>query len=307
MIVAPLTVFLRLTLFVTQVSAFSTTSSGNNDAPDVQPRQFVELTKPFDDNRSAIVSDRLPASFIHNWPTWVLEEGGTLVRIPDQESDDGFVAPSSIDELWQPVDLKRPQMKLALGFHVRSGVIRHVMPALDVSYDGSHRNRGMCSVPRAHTWMDFSTMFSDDWEHFEMQLSSRKQAEGEKWETLAFSTVDALGKAVERATMCLAESAPDEMGEGSHILHVVLEDSKVVETPKSSHDLRVTLTEDAFADDSGEGGKAGILQVAVAATMAGSDSQYLPEVYKSLYNDETLRNPRFAKFKERKEEIQEEK
>jgi hypothetical protein len=265
----------------------------------VEPRQFVALTKPFDNDRNSL-ADRLPASFIRNWPTWVLEENGNLVRIPDEENEDGFVTPSSIDELWLPIDLKRPQMKLALGFHVRGGVIRHVMPAVDVSYDGEHRNRGMCSVPRAHTWMDFSTMFSDDWDHFKMSLSSRKQGDDGGWEKLASSPKESLVKAVERAIVCLAENAPDEMGERSHILHVVLDDADLVETPMSSHDLRVTLIEEALDYDD-TGSEAGLLQVTVAATMAGSDSEFLPEAYKALYNDERLRNPRFAKFKERKE------
>ncbi|KAG7348315.1 hypothetical protein IV203_017020 [Nitzschia inconspicua] len=292
--------FFQSVILVTLAAAFSTTPGAGNGIgiDNVKPRQFIELTNPFDTNQNTII-DRLPASFIRTWPTWVLEEDGELVRIPDEETEDGFLTPSSIDELWQPVDLKRPQMKLALGFHVRSGVIRHVMPALDVSFDGSHRNRGMCSVPRAHKWMDFSSMFSDDWERFKMRLSSRKQGEREQWESLSTSKEDSLVKAVERATICLAEAAPVEMGEGSHILHVILKDADSVEAPMSSHDLRVTLI--AELDDNDEGNEAGVLQVAVAATMAGSDSQYLPEAYKPLYNDETLRNPRFNEFMERKQ------
>jgi hypothetical protein len=284
--------------FYTLVTALSTSPGMGDEARRKcgMPRQFVELTN------GESLSDRLPASFIRNWPTWVLEENGNLVRIPDEEDNGGFVSPSSIDELWQPIDLKRPQMKLALGFHVRSGVIRHVMPAVDVSYDGSHRNRGMCSVPRAHTWMDFSTLFSNDFEDFQMMLSSRKQGEEDedKWEKLTCSTESSLGKAVERATFCLAESAPNELGEGSHILHVVLEDSVAVETPMTSHDLRVTLTDETFEGDGSEGVELGVLEVAVAATMAGSESQYLPDAYQPLYSDEKLRNPRFARFKERR-------
>lgn len=300
---------LILSLLVTLSAAFSTTPGSSIDGTgqdaSVEPRQFVELTKPFDNNRIGAVKDRLPASFIQSWPTWILEEDGTLVRIPDEDSGnegEGFVTPFSIDELWQPVDLIRPHMKLALGFHVRSGVIRHVMPAVDMSYDGRHRNRGMCSVPRAHTWMDFSTMFSDDWDHFRMILSARKQGEEGSWEMLTTSEENALVQAVERATVCLAESAPDELGEGSHIIHVILENSDLVESPMSSYDLQVVLIENALDDEQqGEGEEAGLLQVAVAATMAGSESQYLPDAYKPLYSNQALRNPRFVQFKERKE------
>jgi hypothetical protein len=290
-------IFPQFALFCTLATSFSPSPVGEEARRECEKaRQFVEITN------GGSIRDRLPASFIRNWPTWVLEENGNLIRIPDEENDAGFVSPSSVDELWQPVDLKRPQMKLALGFHVRSGVIRHIMPAVDVSYDGSYRNRGMCSVPRAHTWMDFSKLFLGDWEHFQMQISSRKQGKEKKWEKLASSTKTSLGKAVERATVCLAESAPGKMGEGSHILHVVLEDSLALETPLTCHDLRVTLTDDTFEADDSEGVELGVLEVAVAATMAGSESQYLPDAYLPLYSDETLRNPRFSIFKERKED-----
>eukprot|EP00529_Nitzschia_sp_RCC80_P031566 CAMPEP_0113519710 /NCGR_PEP_ID=MMETSP0014_2-20120614/43681_1 /TAXON_ID=2857 /ORGANISM="Nitzschia sp." /LENGTH=369 /DNA_ID=CAMNT_0000417479 /DNA_START=129 /DNA_END=1235 /DNA_ORIENTATION=+ /assembly_acc=CAM_ASM_000159 len=150
------------------------------------------------------VGSKLPASFITSWSTFVLETDGTWNKIPDATSTvsstisgeldnskssiearieeqfpTGHVNPSSIDELWSPIDLKRPQMRLALAAHVRQGVIRHIMPAVDVGYlsssnsnsnsndDGdnnsgtksssvvTYRNRGMCSVPRSHTWMEF--------------------------------------------------------------------------------------------------------------------------------------------------------
>ena len=147
---------------------------GGNVDTTIQQRSFVELTKPHDNT-----SDRLPASFVSDWPTWVLEDDGTVVRIPDQQSDkEGFVTPTSIDELWLPIDLKKPDMKLALGLHIRSGIIRHVMPAVDISYDGQYRNRGMNSVPRAHRWMDFSSMgLINEWDRFNLKVLSRKRGE----------------------------------------------------------------------------------------------------------------------------------
>jgi hypothetical protein len=94
------------------------------------------------------------------------------------------------------------------------------------------------------------------------------------------------------------------MENGSHIIHVVLENSDAVESPSSGHDLKVTLSEDS-PDLIEEERQIGILQVAISTTMSGSDSEYLPKVYEPLYTDETLRNPLYARYKERQEEKKE--
>ena len=112
-----------------------------------------------------------------------------------------------------------------------------------------------------------------------------------------------MAKAVEKITMALAD-APDDMESGSHIVHVVLDNSDAVETPSSTHDLKVTLSEDS-PDLTEDERQTGALQVAISTTMSGSDSEYLPEVYKPLYSDESLRNPLYAKYKERQEEKKE--
>jgi hypothetical protein len=146
----------------------------------------------------------------------------------------------------------------------------------------------------------------NEWDRFNLKALSRKRGKSDNiddWEELASSSSGkAISDAIEKAQMFLIESAPDEFGEGSHILHVVIDDDNVLETPKSSHDLRVTLmdehSEKCDTDTEGDG----ILEVAVSMTMSGSDSQYLPDVYKPLYNDESLKNPMYAKFKERKDE-----
>jgi hypothetical protein len=74
-------------------------------------RQFIELSNPI----GSATEQKLPASFVKNWPTWILDTDGNLSKIPDNE---GFVPPASIDELWQPIDLKLPDARLAIGLHV---------------------------------------------------------------------------------------------------------------------------------------------------------------------------------------------
>ena len=180
-------------------------------------------------------------------------------------------------------------------FSSRDGMIRHVMPAVDLSFhNGQHRNRGMCSVPRAHSWIDFSLSL-DEWENYKIIVSSKERQE-ETWKQITKSTEGAISGAIERAMICLSSNAPDELGSGSHIVNVVMESSSV-ECPKN--ELRVLMDDDDFVDN--EEAASGVLQVVISPTMAGSESEYLPEAYKPLYNDESLRNPLFAKFKQRKE------
>jgi hypothetical protein len=79
--------------------------------PEIEARQFIQLTNPINTS----IQQSIPVSFVKDWPTWILDEDGILSKIPD---DDGFVPPTSVDEVWHPIDLKRPGLKLALGLHV---------------------------------------------------------------------------------------------------------------------------------------------------------------------------------------------
>mmetsp|Transcript_19677 Transcript_19677/g.48369 ORF Transcript_19677/g.48369 Transcript_19677/m.48369 type:complete len:314 (-) Transcript_19677:16-957(-) len=262
-------------------------------APDVLNRQFIQLTNPINAN----VKQSLPVSFIQDWPTWVLDEEGGLSRIPDS---DGFVQPTSVDEIWHPVDLKRPVVKLAMGLHVREGTIRHVMPAIDLSYEGgAHRNRGMCSVPRAHSWIGFSLSL-DEWENYNIVLSAKDRKENKTWENLKVSPKGEISRAIERAIMCLSEDAPDEIGTGSHIIHVILNgEGKVknhLECPR--HALRVTMDDEEELSSAAEEAS-GVLDVVVSSTIAGSESEYLPDAYRPLFDDTALQNPLYTKYKQR--------
>lgn len=191
----------------------------------------------------------------------------------------------------------------------RLGQIRHVLPAVDLTLGrnhdnthGAHRNRGLCSVPRAHAWIDFTTSL-DEWKQYRMCVASKK-INDDDWTELATSTGTQIGDALERALHCLAQTPPDELGEGSHIVHVLLlkdsdsnddndDDTVVVECPTTGTELRVTL-EQRFEDSS-----PGILQVAVSASMAGSESEFLPDAYKPLFQDGTLRREGYTEYKER--------
>lgn len=301
----------------TAFSAVGNNSSGGpasnglddpSSEPEVMSRNFIEITNL---NRK----ESIPASFIERWPNWILETDGTLSRIPDETTGDGvgFVTPTSIDQLYQPIDLKRPNMKLALGIHIRSGQIRHIMPSLDIYYsEGMHRNRGLCSVPLAYNWVDFGSINSmGDNNRYELRISTKKRVDGreeevgEGWNQMFSLPGNVMTAAIERTIVCLAEADSDDLGSGSHIIHVALDEATAFEIPKTRNDLQATLVE--IGDDGEEDVDVGILEVAIVATMSGSESEYLPDAYKPLFADESLRNPLYAKFQKRKEKREEDK
>lgn len=250
----------------------------------VTPRPFIEFTNPLSQR-----GDSLPASFVSNWPTWVLDLDGGWHKIPDSG---GFVPPTSVEELWQPLDLKQPTCRLALGLHVRDGTIRHVLPAVDLTLDDGHRNRGMCSVPRAHQWMDFGAAMAGGLDVVSLELQSREAGEDDDnpWETLA--EIESVEDYVNSAIEALADDPPEELGDGSSVIHILCDSTKAP-CPQWGSEMRVLLQEDGFT--------VGSLQVLIEKTAPGSESEYLPEAYKPLYEDESLRRETYMETKKRME------
>lgn len=249
-----------------------------------QARQFIELINQ---------ADKLPASFVADWPTFVLDPSSETLdfcKIPDAN---GFVVPTSLDELWQPQDLKQPQCLVTLGFHIRNGEFRHVFPAIDLSYNGGkHRNRGLNTVPRAHQWSDFGSlvvMSDGGLDECSLSLAVRRDQE-EEWKTLVI--VDSITSLVDYAIQALAiTDLPKELGNGSCILHVVCPHDNAVTCPMPGNELQALLLKDRDV--------VGTLQVAIEKTAAGSESEYLPEAYKPLFLDESLQRPAYFEAKRR--------
>ena len=119
-----------------------------------------------------------------------------------------------------------------------------------------------------------------------------------------FIPSEVIEKVIERVIVCLSEVEPDDLGSGYHIIHVALDDSKVLEMPKPKNVLQVTLVE--IGDEGKEDADVGILEVDIVTTMSGSESEFFPDAYKPLYADESLRNPLYATFKNRKEKREQE-
>jgi hypothetical protein len=252
---------------------------------------------------------QLPAAWTESWPTWLVESDAKFSLIPQDETT-GHVNPISYDSLYLPLDLKAPKCRPCLGIHVRDGTIRHILPAVDTALESTkdhiiYRNRGMCSVPRAHTWMEFT--LAEDLSQYSLYLERRRKNDGDEeeqnWELLQSSSKHAVSKAMKQAIHSLAESPPSELGEGSHILHVVLDDQEDWFDDgndwTTGQELRVSLVNNM---DDPENQPSGLLEVLLMATMAGSESEYLPEAYQPLFNDPSLRRKSYKEFQERHKE-----
>lgn len=171
-----------------------------------------------------------------------------------------------------------------------------------------HRNRGICTAPRAHTWIDFTQLSLDEWDKYTISLAQKKTGD-DSWTALsATSSPSSISGAIERGMLCLAD-APDALGEGSHIVNVLFsstnneETTGMVECPGVGHAMRVTMDDNVIFNIAGpENDAQGVLQVAISSSMAGSESEFLPEVYKELFQDESLKNPLYVRFKKRQEE-----
>jgi len=317
------------------VSSLSTPPSGSSSTAPITRRPFVEIS-------SVIGSgDRLPASIVTQWPTWVLSVTDNdddepppheWSKIPDES--DGFVNPKSLEELWLPLDLVYPVGRLALGLHVRNGVCRHVFPALDLTLDdGSnkenhspqpqqqerHRNRGLCSLPVAYQWQEFSAFVmaagamglddnnnNRDEDSCRLVLQTRPPDPGKPWETLL--QMDRVEDLVARAMEALAQEPPSALGEGSHLVHVVSAGGAgtTVQCPKPGQELRVRLLthqqeiDDDDDDDDDESSTATTeLRVQIESTAAGSASDYLLDCYRPLFEDPALRRPAYREAQQR--------
>ena len=96
-----------------RAEAFSANPLDTGIIGDLPPnKQFIQIANLLSPQADP---QQLPVSIVENWSTWVLDRSGVWSKIPDS---DGFVSPTSVDTLFQPVDLKPPQFQLALGFHV---------------------------------------------------------------------------------------------------------------------------------------------------------------------------------------------
>lgn len=118
----------------------------------------------------------LPAAHCTSWPVWTCELNaldGQILEQVDNDSEDGWVNPTSFDSLFYPSDLPLPLARPAIGVVMANGSPRYLMPSVVLTLETPSkmwRNRGLCSIPRANAWIDMFSAFASPIER--LRLSS---------------------------------------------------------------------------------------------------------------------------------------
>lgn len=101
----------------------------------------------------------LPINMAKSFNTYTYnEQTMNLEKVENDLSDEtGWCNPTSFTELYLPKDLPIPKCVPSLGIAVIQGVPRYIMPSIILSLETPERiwrNRGLNSLPRAHSWID---------------------------------------------------------------------------------------------------------------------------------------------------------
>jgi len=254
----------------------------------------------------------LPMSMVDHFPVWLYQDSELhQIYNNDDPPQGGWVDPISWGELWLPEDLPLPVMRPAVAAIVRDGVVRYLMPGLDVSIQAGGKlwwNRGMCSFPLASKWADvgacdlarlrLAAYSQSGYKEAEKSTITMKE-EGEPEEEDEVTAWEKLWQApasdaITSLVMLLADEGGSEIGHGFHIVVVPAEGEQLRQAPDAGTRLKVLLTDSPLepltqgvegeeGDFDHEGAEMDIL---CRRVVAGGSSQYLPEVYKQLYGVE---------------------
>jgi hypothetical protein len=250
-------------------------------------------------------TQRLPTHYVLQYfSRWVLLEKNSLEKIPSTGDDDdkGFVNPSSISDLWWPVDIEKMQMRPSLDIVLQHGTPKYAASGLDVRvpFDNKDwRNHGMNSQPLARQWTLFENVAKPNFhiETFvEVVLGDDGETEEFRWDNISSSTTDSIRESVEKLGVLLSgldESSP--LSKGYHIISIPTTQSwadlpvmeNIMDKPymmvclgTSWPDARALLdTKPYVAARMGTT----ILAVNVSPTAPGGESPHLPEAYRALY------------------------
>ncbi|CAN0133881.1 unnamed protein product [Ectocarpus sp. 6 AP-2014] len=282
----------------------------------------IERERPAERQFISILSadgteQRLPVASASSFPLWFIDgdeqvdDAGRkhVTQVPGPNAELGWVNPRSYSELWVPEGSPAPAMKLCLGMLMKDGVPRYVMPMVDlvVSKGGRKwRNRGLNSVPVAHTWEPVERAAAGS---VFLSAYAEERVEGSETDSMWGAIAEKLPvtDAFTDIVSVLADP-PEELDIGSGFHFLVAEastkaeaavavpgigpgGSSVVAAARDGGRVRVFLSdvsEPADLLDLEEMGKGGIRGVAalgfdVVSVANGGESEFLPEVYRPFF------------------------
>ena len=230
--------------------------------------------------------------------------------------DEGWVNPTTTNELWWPRDLTTLQIRPMLSVLFRNGMLSYVSAGLDVRVpqtqsDGSiatWRNYGLNSQPIARQWTTLDIALEKIFHMEGFLLMNNNQGGGEELEEkheLLFESLDTKD-VMERVANFIAElDSLSPIAEGFHITSFPIVDSWTdLPSPGNSniedtedgdqtepvYKIVCMATSEPFAsklldmdEDILTMSSTSVLEVGVVRTVEGWTSEYLPEPYKPLY------------------------
>ena len=105
----------------------------------------------------------LPYSLTNGWRAFTVDlQKRSIEEVDIPSEDSSWVNPSSYSDLFLPSDLPVPKASQGLGVALANGVPRYIMPSLVLTLETPSkvwRNRGINSLPRAHSWLDLFSPF----------------------------------------------------------------------------------------------------------------------------------------------------
>jgi hypothetical protein len=268
----------------------------------------------------------LPGMYVQTFRRWIVqdstktsnEEGQCGIKIEpiagaglhDLPYNEGWVNPTSVNELWWPRDIPTLQTRPLLNVLFKSGVLSYVSMGLDVrvpfadeSEEGnvvSWRNYGLKSQPIARQWTTLEIAMEKLFhvEGFLLRNDDNEEKQQQQHETIFPSlNVEAV---LGQVANFIAEIDPlSPIAEGFHIVSFPMESTwtdlpipKEVEEGEDGKAFKLVCmaTSEPFVGkllDLDEGilemSSTSVLEVMVRRTEEGGKSHYLPEPYKKLY------------------------
>ena len=267
--------------------------------------------------------ESLPSMYVNSFRRWVADQeetsnsddsgemsscGSNTIKIEPIAGagisiQEGWVNPTTTSELFWPLDVKL-QARPTLNVMFKQGVLSYASPGLDVRVphnDGSWRNYGMNSQPIAKQWTSLEIAMEQLF-HVESFIVQNESTVGDIKYTTLFDSLDIKSAMQKVATFIGELDSLSPLNSGFHIVSFPLidrftdlpcppstDDEKKIES-EEIYKIVMLGTSEPFGSkllDMDENiltmSSTAVLEVVVARTMSGKDSEYLPEVYKPLY------------------------
>ena len=259
----------------------------------------------------------LPLAAPKSWRIWTLSDEEGLNEVETERFDGlSWVNPTSFSELFLPADLSPPKMVPALGIGIANGALRYVMPSVILTLATparEWRNRGICSLPRAHAWIDLFSSFSPKYlRKLQLNLYGKLAADVRfledqdgsfAWEEVVQVSGDSIYAAYEAFNTQFNDpnnSNPmyEELRQGYHFVDIALQTGNNSPVPLRLPRFALKGILSDFSDPKGiigmeddtslDSEPCAELTVEHKAVAAGGASKFLPEVYRDLFEEGNL-------------------